>query len=715
MKENLIGFYTWYQVFDEMSIDQQNEIIHYIKKISRNIEQNINSTGGIAGKKIKIFNDIVYPNDTNRNHFIQYLKKNTEIFFLPSFPNYFDYKNIAHDEINLSQYFQLDEFGTYRSRSNDEDFPWNVFSTEEDVPISYFDFSKAHFKDKNIILLINDGYFDKTNSKKVKYKKELQKDIKHVQKKNIDFKVFSNLHENQSELIKFMKSTNKEDILFFHPAYAQPLDYEKFDGDIKWIAELRKKILSTYVSNASKSDMFCPSIDPRVLYDCLNVKDCLPNKKILSLALTSEGYFNYLRMQDLHFEVDPLMKPHVSTYLSMYHSWQFDDITLIKYIFDKKDYKFTNREEFLRETSERLKLINGEDDIYIGDSKTLSFDEKQQNTINDSFLFQHKKAAKDNDFIESTLYKDQFKYNLVKKRYGKTIKTNYINLDIIRFQDVSIEESIFTAKFYLELTTTNPEGIDILAFNNSTLNTPSSIINIDHNKIDKEYHYFRYLIEDTFSFAAIPNNYPFDKQLIFIDISIINEEKYGMLQSPHVSGVDKKFDIDGWSLEQTRSGPFREKIKRISPVDDLKQVTQKISTRIGWVIVRSSSMTLLKVLIPLSFLWLLVLYGLFLPVENLDRAVAVITTSFLSGIALYFSTERPQPLRMTVIDIVFAFFYSTVGVASIAVFSLNFFPEIYNDFMGFVKYLLPFSIIVGYVFLRNRVKSKKFFPRMTAK
>ena len=712
MKENLIGFYTWYQVFDEMSFDQQNEIIHYIKKISRNIEQNINSTGGIAGKKIKIFNDIVYPNDTDKNHFIQYLKENSEIFFLPSFPNYFDYKNITHDEINFSQYFQLDEFGTWL---NNEDTHWNVFSTQEYDPSPVLDFSKAHFKDKNIILLLNDGYFDKTNSKKVKYKKALEKDIKHVEKKNIAFKVFSNLHEDQSELIKFMKSTSKDDILLFHNAYAKPLDYEDFDGDIKWIMDLRKKILTTYVSNASESDLFTPIMDPRELYDFFNLADCLPNKKILSRAHTSEGYFGYLRMQDLHFEVDPLMKPHISTYLSMYHSWQFEDIMLIKYIFDKKDYKFSNREKFLRETSERLKLINGEDDIYIGDSKTLSFDEKQQNTIIDSFLFQHKKALKDNDFVEDTLYKDQYKYNLAKKRYGKAIKTNYINIDIIRFQDVSIEESIFTAKFYLELTTTNPEGIDILAFNNSTLNTQSSIINIDHNKIDKEYHYFRYLIEDTFSFAAIPNNYPFDKQLIFIDISIINEDKHGVLQSPHVSGVDKKFDIDGWSLEQTRSGPFREKIKRISPVDDLKQVTQKISTRIGWVIVRSSSMTLLKVLIPLSFLWLLVLYGLFLPVENLDRAVAVITTSFLSGIALYFSTERPQPLRMTVIDIVFAFFYSTVGVASIAVFSLNFFPEIYNDFMGFVKYLLPFSIIVGYIFLRNRIKSKKFFPRMTAK
>ena len=61
------------------------------------------------------------------------------------------------------------------------------------------------------------------------------------------------------------------------------------------------------------------------------------------------------------------------------------------------------------------------------------------------------------------------------------------------------------------------------------------------------------MIEDTFSFAAIPNNYPFDKQLIFIDISIINEDKHGVLQSPHVSGVDKKFDIDGCLLN--RLGP----------------------------------------------------------------------------------------------------------------------------------------------------------------
>ena len=124
-------------------------------------------------------------------------------------------------------------------------------------------------------------------------------------------------------------------------------------------------------------------------------------------------------------------------------------------------------------------------------------------------------------------------------------------------------------------------------------------------------------------------------------------------------------------------------------------------------------MTMLKILIPLSFLWLLVIYGTFLPLENLDRAVAVITTSFLSAIALYFSTERPQPLKMTIIDYVFASFYLTVGLASISVFTLNFFPVMYEQYMPIIKYLLPFSLIIIFLLITRRMKSKRFKPRRT--
>ena len=708
-----IGFYTWYQIFDEMSLSQQKDIITYIEEISKNIEKSINSSGGIAGKKVKIYRDIIQQHNASKEHYVEFLKQNKDIFFIPSFPNYASLGSEIHinDGIILDNYIQLDQHGCH-GLNVDEGLPWNIFSTEEWDGGDVWHFIKPHFKEKNLIFLINDGFINKKNAKKDKYSKELKKRINKAKDADIDFKIISNLHEDQSEFINYINALNEEDIIFLSLPSVIPLDSDEANVKNIFWTDIQIKILKAFTTNPSHSSLFLSHIDPRTLYDCLNYENALPNKKIFSRSHTSEGFFNYLRMQDIHYDVDPSMKANVSSYLSLYHSWQFNNIKLIQYIYDKKNYNFTNRKDFLKETSERLKLINGEDDIFIGDSQTLAFDEKHFNKINDSYLFQHKKISSDSDFIESILYKDQYKYDANKKDLYKNIKTNYINIDILRFSDISIEESIFTVKFYLELTTTNKEGINILAFNNSTLDSKSSIIEIDQHMIDDEYYYFRYLIEDTLSFNAIPDNYPFDKQLIFIDISIINEERYGVLQSPHVSRVDQKFQIDGWNFIQTRSGPFREKIKYISPVNDSKLVTQKISTKIGWIIERSSSMTLLKVLIPLTFLWMLVLYGLFLPIENLDRAVAVITTSFLSGIALYFSTERPQPLRMTVIDLVFAFFYSTVGIASLSVFSLNFFPNIYNEYMGFVKYFLPITVIIGYVFLRYRIKSRKFFPKM---
>ena len=73
---NLIGFYAWYQFFDEVSVNQQKEIISYIKDISKNIEETVNSAGGIAGKKVKIYIDIVYPNNTYKEHYIDFLRQN---------------------------------------------------------------------------------------------------------------------------------------------------------------------------------------------------------------------------------------------------------------------------------------------------------------------------------------------------------------------------------------------------------------------------------------------------------------------------------------------------------------------------------------------------------------------------------------------------------------------------------------------------------------
>ena len=76
-------------------------------------------------------------------------------------------------------------------------------------------------------------------------------------------------------------------------------------------------------------------------------------------------------------------------------------------------------------------------------------------------------------------------------------------------------------------------------------------------------------------------------------------------------------------------------------------------------------MTLFKILLPLSFLLALTYYSIFVPIDDLGNSISILTTVFLASIALYFSTERPQPLSMTIVDLIFASFYSITGLSLI--------------------------------------------------
>ena len=67
--------------------------------------------------------------------------------------------------------------------------------------------------------------------------------------------------------------------------------------------------------------------------------------------------------------------------------------------------------------------------------------------------------------------------------------------------------------------------------------------------------------------------------------------------------------------------------------------------------------------------------SLFVPVDQVESAFNNINLAFLSSIALYFSTERPQPLKMTTIDVVFAFFYIMAGISLISIVFVQFYPE----------------------------------------
>ena len=121
----------------------------------------------------------------------------------------------------------------------------------------------------------------------------------------------------------------------------------------------------------------------------------------------------------------------------------------------------------------------------------------------------------------------------------------------------------------------------------------------------------------------------------------------------------------------------------------------------------------MKVAIPIIFLVFLNYYTVFLPFEKASTAIGVLTTTFLSGIALYFSTEKPQPLRITTIDLIFIYYYLQVGLTVIITGVTSFINEdIYINSMMAMRYILPISIIIALIFLYKRIKSVRLKPRI---
>ena len=175
------------------------------------------------------------------------------------------------------------------------------------------------------------------------------------------------------------------------------------------------------------------------------------------------------------------------------------------------------------ECSKRLKFLNGIDDVFIGDNANLQFDELHKNIFTGSLLIEYRRNSLENSLIDTTLFKRQESL-LGSKASASGVQVSYVNIDVLKIKDISIEEGTFVAKFYFELTTPFLAGIDILSFNNSTLDSTASIIKFDESNIDEEYYHFRYLVEDKFSFNPIADNYPFDSQMIFISYSIINPD-----------------------------------------------------------------------------------------------------------------------------------------------------------------------------------------------
>ena len=181
-----------------------------------------------------------------------------------------------------------------------------------------------------------------------------------------------------------------------------------------------------------------------------------------------------------------------------------------------------------------------------------------------------------------------------------------------------------------------------------------------------------------------------------------------VLQPIPLKLIDHDFDISGWTIQSDFSGVKFQKNHLFQDVDLKKTVSISSENRAGWILKRKNTATLLKIGIPMFFLIFLVYYSVFLEYEEANSSIGILTTTFLSAIALYFSVEKPEPKRMTIIDLIFVWFYIINGITVVSCGMASFFSEkIFYGTSFLLKGLIPISLISMGVYLYRRVKRNR--------
>ena len=544
------------------------------------------------------------------------------------------------------------------------------------------------FKDKKRTELM---YFDQPMN--AVEKNTLDSFEKEALEKNWAFKPIFEWQENDFQNLKVALKELTEDqvILFSRP------NWRDKEGKICKGSEYvsgRYNVMQVFIETECAADIcgfrMTSSQVPKLFVDAKEIK----NDKVYNFV--GDDFIAKLPLQDRVLSLNPNMSSGVQSSIQYHIERELNNALLIGYVYKNDDYNYTSKEDFIKETRKRLKQLNGVDDSFLGFGQIIYFDEDQMAPApkNPLIEFRGNSVGAKMNFSKNQLVRD--------KDGDLTLAdVTYKNIDFLTIDHISIEDNTFDISFDLELTTPHSEGIEIIKFDNIVNDSLQPIL-LKKEKLTNGYWYFRYNITSTFSFIPRAENYPFDQQTIFVSYSLVSD-KYGILE-PIKNYNDDKIISDGWSILGFRSGVIRRK-EDYRPIFEKGYTLVSEKHKIGIVIARPSSYTVTKVLVPLIFLAGLTLWGTFLPIEEIGTIIALVTTAFLSAIALYFSTEKPKPLSLTTTDLIFLLFYLFVGITSFSIFILTFYPEHYNQGIGYTRWgLLTFALSSIY-FIYKRVQS----------
>ena len=355
---------------------------------------------------------------------------------------------------------------------------------------------------------------------------------------------------------------------------------------------------------------------------------------------------------------------------------------------------------------ETLLSFNNDSDVFVGKRIQYGFNQSNENILKENYAYTFPNSLQNEKFkIPKILHPIQFSTVNGKIQQFNTIY-NYI--DVLRITNIDIKEKTWTAEFYLDIVSQSDDPLDQVIFNNlSSTNDKFTSKEIWRRKDDDDYNTVRYYIVANFDFLAIADNYPFDWQSVYISMTLKDNSKH-ILQPIPLELVDDEFDINGWHIENAFSGIKYKKNFLYKDTDLKKTVTVSSENRLGWTLRRKNTATLFKIGIPMFFLTFLVYYSVFLGFDKTGESIGILTTTFLSAIALYFSVEKPEPKKLTIIDIIFIWFYIVNGF-TITAFSLSSLitEKIHYYTSGFLKFVIPVSLISIAIYLYKRVQNNR--------
>jgi hypothetical protein len=661
---NKIGLLVW--TSDLRISDEKNILIEkFLEKSSKFVENEINNNGGIGGKDVFIKSCRVPRGEEGLEEILKVLEGNPDIAFLNGHVAASINKKLI-DRCNLDTHILFSSGGGGAEVHTNK---FDISRKDDQIKIDAIADILSNEKRNSRLLYIHEGL------RLAPYEKNILKNHR-GKTKSFNFKDINETEEIIRKLEPILNDLKDDDVIILDVGY-----------------RVLEKIF-VFLNNSR--------IEPAVIKTFGSIHGRFNEINFPLIEMSKDNIFPYLDLEQIFSQLDLKFNDTEKSILKD-AAWRLELPYLVAYASRSKIFSNYDKQKILSEVSESINNIDGEKDLFIGKQLRYAF-EKNSNIIKENYTYQYPRSLQSDNGTPKIYYPKQYFPN---SEDEKSVVVNYINIDILRILNIKVGDGTWSTEFYLDFISPHKDPIDIVKFNNLSSINPkfeSKLMWVKSGKGEDTY-VFRYLIVANFDFHPNADNYPFDWQHIFISYSVTDQKRFGLIQAVPEALLDKEFIVQGWSLKEAITGVMKRKetIYESSSLEKTLETSEEI--RVGWTLSRTNSITLLKIGIPLFFLCFLVYSSLYSSFSENNFQIEILTTTFLSAIALYFSTERPNPLRFTTIDAVFAFFYILNGVAIILTWAgLTLGEGTYKHLMLILKILMPFSFIGFIMYIMNRIR-----------